>query len=108
MIMKKKTQAYLLLSLVHILLCLSFQIRAIEAIRPLQAEPPIQILHPPPPASPVWPSPPCGSNIGSQVTALGEKSCRQIPRPPKTKKKKNPKPLKTKKNKISRPTAAIP
>ncbi|EFH64720.1 hypothetical protein ARALYDRAFT_315619 [Arabidopsis lyrata subsp. lyrata] len=107
MIMKKTTQAYLLLSLVHILLCLSFQIRAIEAIRPLLADPPSQIRNPPPP-SPVWPSPPCGSNIGSQVTAIREKSCRQIPRPPKTKEKKTPKPLKTKKNKISRPPAAIP
>ncbi|AAF23835.1 F1E22.19 [Arabidopsis thaliana] len=104
MIMKKTTQAYLLLSLVHILLCLSFQIRA---IRPLLAEPPSQILNPPPP-SPVWPSPPCGTNIGSQVTAVGENSCRQIPRPPKTKKKKIPKPLKTKKKKISKPHAAVP
>lgn len=73
----------------------------------LAAEPPSQILNPPPP-SPVWPSPPCGTNIGSQVTAVGENSCRQIPRPPKTKKKKIPKPLKTKKKKISKPHAAVP
>ncbi|EOA35907.1 hypothetical protein CARUB_v10021165mg [Capsella rubella] len=119
MVMKKTAQASLLLSFLHILLCISFQLRATEAIRPNLAMPPSPILNPPPP-SPVWPSPPCGSNIGSQVTAVKEKLCRQISRPLKPKKKKAPKPLiktkkkntskplKSKKKKSPKPHAAIP
>ncbi|XP_010511509.1 PREDICTED: uncharacterized protein LOC104787600 [Camelina sativa] len=103
MMVKKTTQASLLLSLLHILICISFQLRATVAIRPNLAISPSQILNSPPPAM-VWPSPPCGSNIGSQLTALKEKLCRQIPKPPlKTKKKKTPKPLKTKKKSIPKP-----
>ncbi|ESQ28601.1 hypothetical protein EUTSA_v10019365mg [Eutrema salsugineum] len=97
MIMKKTTQASLLLSLIFILLCISFQVCVTEArLSRLIADPPSQFLNPPGPPRPmpVVRSPPCGTNIGSQIMARREERCRQIPRLPKIK--------------ITKPLAAIP
>uniref|UniRef100_A0A1J3FRG8 Uncharacterized protein n=1 Tax=Noccaea caerulescens TaxID=107243 RepID=A0A1J3FRG8_NOCCA len=97
--MKKTEKASLLLSLLHILLCLSFQVHVTEARLSHLAIPPSQFLHRPPvpPPMPALPSPPCGSNIGSQTMAQREESCRKIRRPPKTKRRY-----------IQKPPAAIP
>ncbi|KFK24344.1 hypothetical protein AALP_AAs63758U000200 [Arabis alpina] len=95
--MKKTIQlASLFLSLLHILLCLSFRVHVTEARDLLvvdEAPPPLPLPPPPRPKPPMLmkPSPPCGSNIGSQVMTTREQSCRKIrrhhhaaaPRPPR-------------------------
>ncbi|CAA7020215.1 unnamed protein product [Microthlaspi erraticum] len=75
------------------------QVYVTEARLSHLAIPPSQFIHPPPvpPPMPALPSPPCGSNIGSQTLAQREESCRKVRRPPKTKRRK-----------IQKPPAAIP
>ncbi|KAL0714259.1 hypothetical protein Bca4012_021238 [Brassica carinata] len=71
--MKKTTKAFLLLSLLHILLCLSSQVRVTEArFRHLG----VGICARPPP--------PCGDESmgGDQVSGHKDKPCKTIPRPP--------------------------
>ncbi|ESQ28602.1 hypothetical protein EUTSA_v10019374mg [Eutrema salsugineum] len=82
--MNKKTKASLLLCLVLVLLCLSIQVHVTEARHLGDADPPMHM--------PVFRSPPCGSNIGSQIMAQSEEPCRQISRPLNPRKGKIPKP----------------
>ncbi|CAA7033091.1 unnamed protein product [Microthlaspi erraticum] len=66
MIMKKTTQAFVLLSLLYILLCLSFQVGVTEArFRHLGVTPS--------PAGYAGPSKPCGA------PPRGEQNCRLVP-----------------------------
>ncbi|KAH0911949.1 hypothetical protein HID58_035270 [Brassica napus] len=74
LIMKKTTKAFpLLLSLIHILLCLSSQVRVIEARIHNTG---VRICARPPP--------PCGDESmgGDQVSGHKDKPCKTIPRPP--------------------------
>ncbi|KAF8046349.1 hypothetical protein N665_3798s0002 [Sinapis alba] len=73
--MKKTTKVFLLLSLLYIFLCLSFQVRGTEAARfrhlgklPICTKPP----------------PPCGDSPKGSDPVKGQKHtrCRPIPRPP--------------------------
>ncbi|WZZ81534.1 hypothetical protein YC2023_102106 [Brassica napus] len=70
--MKKTTKAFLLLSWLHILLCLSCQVRVTEArFRHLGQ------------GICAKPSPSCGDSQGShQVNGQPDKPCKRIPRPP--------------------------
>ncbi|CAN6977237.1 unnamed protein product [Brassica rapa subsp. trilocularis] len=71
--MKKTTKAFpLLLSLIHILLCLSSQVRVIEARIHNTG---VRICARPPP--------PCGDESmgGDQVSGHKDKPCKPIPRP---------------------------
>ncbi|CAH8375736.1 unnamed protein product [Eruca vesicaria subsp. sativa] len=74
--MKKTTKAFplLLLSLLHILLCVSSQARVTEARRLHNTG--VQII--------ARPSPPCGGeSMGDdQVSGHKDKPCKTIPRPP--------------------------
>ncbi|RID46945.1 hypothetical protein BRARA_I03579 [Brassica rapa] len=73
LIMKKTTKAFpLLLSLIHILLCLSSQVRVIEARIHNTG---VRICARPPP--------PCGDESmgGDQVSGHKDKPCKPIPRP---------------------------
>ncbi|KAL0843298.1 hypothetical protein Bca101_016543 [Brassica carinata] len=72
--MKKTTKAFLLLSLFHIFLCLSFQVRGTEARLCHLGK--IKICTKPPP--------PCGDSPAGNdpVMARKDKPCRPIPRPP--------------------------
>ncbi|ESQ28603.1 hypothetical protein EUTSA_v10019374mg [Eutrema salsugineum] len=89
--MNKKTKASLLLCLVLVLLCLSIQVHVTEA-RHLGDGQKIDSDADPPMHMPVFRSPPCGSNIGSQIMAQSEEPCRQISRPLNPRKGKIPKP----------------
>ncbi|KAJ0255226.1 hypothetical protein HA466_0100150 [Hirschfeldia incana] len=76
MIMKKPTQAFVLLSLLHILLCLSFQIRVTDArLRHISEN---RSLISTPPSTCVKPSPPCRAPLSTQA-----KPCVTVPRPPR-------------------------
>uniref|UniRef100_A0A1J3CT44 Uncharacterized protein n=1 Tax=Noccaea caerulescens TaxID=107243 RepID=A0A1J3CT44_NOCCA len=74
--MKKTTKAFLLLSLLHILLCLSFQVHVTQArLRHLGKAAMTLICTRPPP--------PCGdSPKASGATGSNDKPCKTIPRPP--------------------------
>ncbi|ESQ45227.1 hypothetical protein EUTSA_v10010867mg [Eutrema salsugineum] len=75
--MKKTRQAFLLLSLLHIFLCLSFQARVTEArLRHLGEA--ARILIGSKPSICVRPSPPCRAPLSSRL-----KPCITVPRPPR-------------------------
>ncbi|ESQ45226.1 hypothetical protein EUTSA_v10010872mg [Eutrema salsugineum] len=78
MVMKKTRQAFLLLSLLHMFLCLSFQARVTEArLRHLgearMSKPSISVRPPPPCRAPLSPG---------RVTPL-KRPCISVPRPPR-------------------------
>ncbi|KFK34523.1 hypothetical protein AALP_AA5G156900 [Arabis alpina] len=75
--MKKTSQAFLLLSLLYILLCLSSQVRVTEArFRHLGED---QSRIPRKPSICIRPSPPCRAPLGSRSI----KPCLTVPRPPR-------------------------